>query len=63
MTETGGFAGFMTAISGAITADTIWNTITPLAAFMGVILLVAIARRLAQKNMNSAIKGTGPKTK
>lgn len=54
---------FITALTTGLSADALWGAIAPIAPLMIIITLVAIGRRLAQKNLNSTIKGTGAKTK
>lgn len=56
-------AAFISALTTGLSADALWGAIAPVAPLMIIVVLVAIGRRLSQKNLNSAIKGTGPKVK
>lgn len=56
-------AAFISALTTGLSADALWGAIAPVAPLMIIVVLVAIGRRLTQKNLNSSIKGTGPKVK
>lgn len=62
-TEVTGMQAFITAITTGLSADALWGAITPVAPLMIIVTLVAIGRRLAQKNMQSATNGRSAKTK
>ena len=63
MGEATGMTAFISALTTGLSADALWGAITPVAPIMIIVTLVAIGRRLAQKNINSGVKGSGAKTK
>lgn len=63
MGEATGMAAFISALTTGLSADALWGAIAPVAPLMIIVTLVAIGRRLAQKNVNSGVKGNGAKVK
>lgn len=58
-------ADFITALTGAeggITAANIWASITPIAGFIAVLVLVKLAFGLLRKTTNSATRPDSKKT-
>lgn len=52
-----GVSGFATEITTALSAENIWSAIIPLVPLIAVVTLVAVARRVANKNMDKLGKG------
>lgn len=54
---------FISTLTTGLSADALWGAIAPIAPLMVIVVLVGLGRRILQKNLNSAQKGTSAKTK
>lgn len=52
-----GQQGFVSAITTGLSADAIWGTITPIASVIIIVTLVALGRRILNKNLSAAKSG------
>lgn len=48
---------FVTTLSEGLSATNLWGAIAPIAGFIVIVTLVAIGRRVLNKNLNSAKSG------
>lgn len=61
--EATGMQAFVSTLTAGLSADALWGAIAPVAPIMIIVCLVAIGRRLVQKNLNSGVKGNSAKIK
>lgn len=54
--ETGGMAGFITALTTGITSDVLWTEIAKAAPFIITIFVVAVGYRIVRKLIKSGSK-------
>lgn len=52
-----GMSSFITSLTTGLSADAIWGAIAPVSALIIIVTLVAIGRRVLNKNLNSAKSG------
>lgn len=56
-----GMDGFITAVTSGLSAEAIWGVITPLVAIIVIVTLIAVGRRIANKNLKSMKNGSNGK--
>lgn len=52
-----GVDGVVSTMTTSLSAANIWGTIAPIAAFIVIVVLVALGRRVLNKNLNNISKG------
>lgn len=52
-----GMTAFITSLTSGLSAEAIWGAIAPISAVIVIVTLVAIGRRVLNKNLNSAKSG------
>lgn len=57
MGEETGMTAFITSLTSGLSAEAIWGAIAPISAVIVIVTLVAIGRRVLNKNLNSAKSG------
>lgn len=53
--------GFVSAVTAGLSAEAIWGVITPLVAIIIIVTLVAVGRRIANKNLKAVKNGSNGK--
>lgn len=56
-----GMEAFITSLTTGLDATTLWGAIAPCAALIIILVLFALGRRVLNKNIKSAGRGTGGK--
>lgn len=52
---------FVSTLTTGLDATALWGTLAPIAAFIVILVLFALGKRILNKNIKSAGKGTGGK--
>ena len=55
--ETTGLASFVSSLTEGLSAANLWGAIAPISGLIVIVTLVAIGRRVLNKNLNSAKSG------
>ena len=61
MEEVTGMASFVTTLTTGLDATALWGAVAPAGALIVVLVLFALGRRVLNKNIKGASKGTGGK--